>query len=98
MQDASVAGVCEQACGALWNMTCNANNQVSAGTAGGVEEVVKVLRNHVGVAGVCEQACGALCNMTYYNNAYYQVLAGTAGGVEEVVKVLRNHARLGGVC
>ena len=35
-----------------------------AGTAGGIEAVVKAINTHIGNDGVCAQGCGALWNMT----------------------------------
>ena len=77
------AGVCENGCWALRNMTFNngkikinnkikkmkraVENQVNAGTAGGIEAVVKAINTHIGNAGVCKQGCGALWNMTFNN-------------------------------
>ena len=77
------ADVCENGCWALRNMTFNngktANknskstnemldeNQVNAGTVGGIEAVVKAVNTHIDNADVCEQGCGALWNMTCNN-------------------------------
>ena len=38
-------------------------NQVKAGSAGGVETVVKVINTHIGNANACAQGCGTLWNM-----------------------------------
>ena len=39
-------------------------NSVKAGTAGGIEAVVKAMNTHINNPGVCYQGCGALWNMT----------------------------------
>ena len=36
---------------------------MKAGTAGGIEAVVKAINTHIDNASVCEQGCGALGNM-----------------------------------
>ena len=40
---------------------------MKAGTAGGIEAVVKAISTHIGNAGVCEWGCGALWNITANN-------------------------------
>ena len=40
---------------------------MKAGTAGGIEAVVKVINTHVNNVDVCEKGCGALKNMTWDN-------------------------------
>ena len=40
---------------------------MKAGTAGGIEAVVKAINTHIVNAGVCEQGCGALLTMTENN-------------------------------
>ena len=40
---------------------------MKAGTAGGIEAVVKAIDTHIGNAGVCRTGCGALWNMTQNN-------------------------------
>ena len=58
---ASSAGVQQQACGALRNLSAgNAENKTVIGNAGGVEAVVAAMRAHASSAGVQEQARGAL--------------------------------------
>ena len=42
---------------------------MKAGTAGGIDAVVKAINTHINNAGVCEQGCGALCNMTINGKA-----------------------------
>ena len=37
---------------------------MKAGTAGGIDAVVKAINTHIDNAGVCKQGCGALMNMT----------------------------------
>ena len=37
---------------------------MKAGTAGGIEVVVKALSTHIGNVDVCKNGCCALCNMT----------------------------------
>ena len=37
---------------------------MKAGTAGGVEAVVKAIDTHINNASVCKNGCGALWNMT----------------------------------
>ena len=37
---------------------------MKAGTAGGIEAVVKAINTHIDNAGVCYSGCGALNNMT----------------------------------
>ena len=41
---------------------------MKAGTAGGIETVVKAINTHIDNAGVCENGCGALRNMTVNNS------------------------------
>ena len=70
------AGVCENGCAALRNMTVNGKtssvnrqneitdeNKVKAGRVGGIEAVVKAISTHINNAGVCELGCGALGSM-----------------------------------
>ena len=45
-------------------MKQTAENQVKAGTAGGIEAVVKAINAHIDNPGVCRTGCGALWNMT----------------------------------
>ena len=40
---------------------------MKAGTAGGIEAVVKAINTHIKNAGVCESGCGALRNMIANN-------------------------------
>ena len=40
---------------------------MKAGTAGGIEAVVKAINTHINNAGVCYQGCGALWSMTVNN-------------------------------
>ena len=40
---------------------------MKAGTAGGVEAVVKTINTHINNAGVCEKGCKALMGMTEDN-------------------------------
>ena len=42
-------------------------SQVKAGTAGGIEAVVKVINIHIDNADVCEEGCNTLRNMTCDN-------------------------------
>ena len=39
-------------------------NEIRAGTAGGIEAVIKVINTHIDNAGACEWGCRALWNMT----------------------------------
>ena len=43
------------------------DNRIKAGTAGGVEAVVKAINTHIDNTIVCENGCGALRNMTFNN-------------------------------
>ena len=48
-------------------MKFTVENKVKAGTAGGVEAMVKVIGTHIDNADVCKQGCAALNNMTANN-------------------------------
>ena len=48
-------------------MKWTAENKVKAGTAGGIDAVVKAINIHISNAGVCENGCCALRSMTYNN-------------------------------
>eukprot|EP00276_Gloeochaete_wittrockiana_P020924 CAMPEP_0184349966 /NCGR_PEP_ID=MMETSP1089-20130417/37391_1 /TAXON_ID=38269 ORGANISM="Gloeochaete wittrockiana, Strain SAG46.84" /NCGR_SAMPLE_ID=MMETSP1089 /ASSEMBLY_ACC=CAM_ASM_000445 /LENGTH=57 /DNA_ID=CAMNT_0026682499 /DNA_START=1 /DNA_END=170 /DNA_ORIENTATION=+ len=52
---ASVAGVQEKGCGALWIIAVNAANKVSIAEAGGITVILDAMRRHAAVAGVQEQ-------------------------------------------
>ena len=41
---------------------------MKAGTAEGIEAVIKAINTHISNAGVCENGCGALGNMTNDNS------------------------------
>ena len=86
---ASNADVQHRGCGALWNMTVNADNKVKAGSAGAIEAVVASMCAHTSNAVVQHQGCGALWNMTV--NADNQAKAGNAGAIEAVVAGMRAH-------
>ena len=64
---ASSAPVQEYGCGALWNMTVNADNKVKAGSAGAIETVVAAMRSHPSNADVQHRGCGALWIMAFKN-------------------------------
>ena len=44
-------------------MKQTAESKVKAGTAGGIEAVVKAINTHIDNPGVCRTGCGALWNM-----------------------------------
>ena len=48
-------------------MKWTAENQVKAGTSGGIEAVVKAINTHIRNAGVCENGCGAFVSITKGN-------------------------------
>eukprot|EP00961_Rhodomonas_salina_P246743 3333295-Rhodomonas_salina.1 len=59
------AGVQEQGCWALRNLSINSENKVKIGAAGGIEAVLAGMEKHVESAGVQEQGCWALINLTF---------------------------------
>ena len=103
----SNADVCDEGCYALGNLTgdnCKSNdnhnktdkietaeNQVKAGTAGGIEAVAKAINTHINNSGVCEQGCGALYNMTA-ESASLQKEACEKGVLEVLLKILKEHS------
>ena len=46
-------------------MKFTVENKVKAGTAGGVEAVVKAINTHINNASACEKGCGALASTTF---------------------------------
>ena len=67
-QHAEHAGVQEQACFALRNLTYdNAQNRVEVARAGGIRAVLEAMRQHAGHAGVQQWACVALYNVACKN-------------------------------
>ena len=101
-------GVCYRGCGALLNMTYSngknteqikmkqtkwvADNQVKAGTAGGIEAVVKAINTHIGNANVYYAGCYALWKISE-GIASFQKEACEKGGLtvffESFKRVLR---------
>ena len=86
---------------------------MKAGTAGGIEAVVKAINAHIKNADVCEKGCCALLNITFNNRkntaqietkqkmkqiAENKVRAGTAGGIETIVKAINTHIDNAEVC
>ena len=75
--------VCEQGCGALWNLTlirslfscsclcemCSSSddNKKKAAAAGGIGLVIRAMEIHITNPSVCEQGCGVLWNMSVNN-------------------------------
>jgi hypothetical protein len=88
----SIASVMEQCCRALFNVTCNNNdNCIKAGSAGAIECVVAAMHAHAGHVEVQQPGCAALRNMTC-DNADNKIKAGSAGAIESVVAAMRVHA------
>ena len=52
-------------------MECVAENQVKAGSAGGIEIVVKAINAHIKNVNVCRRGLGALLNMSANNSKKY---------------------------
>ena len=90
-------------------MKWTAENKVKAGTAGGIEAVVKAINTHINNADVCEQGCGALWNMTVNGKNTDKIQQAhqikwtdenrvKAGGIEAVVKAISTHIDNVNVC
>ena len=90
---AGSAGVQEQACRALLNLACNADNS-SIAAAGGIEAVVAAMRAHAGSA-VQVQACRALLSLAS-NNADNSLPSPRRAG-SRPLSLLRKHAGSAGV-
>ena len=85
---------------------------MKAGTAGGIEAVVKAINTHIGSVDVCRTGCATLLNMIINGKALIKqqiksknkltvenrVKAGAAGGIEAVVKAINAHINNAGVC
>ena len=85
---------------------------MKAGTAGGIEAVVKAINTHIGSVDVCRTGCATLLNMIINGKALIKqqiksknkltvenrVKAGAAGGIEAVVKAISTHIDNAGVC
>ena len=56
----NVSAVQEKGCGALWNLSVNADNKVSIAKAGGVRSIMEAMRLHPNVSAVQKNGCGAL--------------------------------------
>ena len=68
----------------------NADNQVFAAKAGGIELVINAMRVHASNTDVQHYGCWALGSIT--RSADNRVLAANAGGIEAVISGMRNHA------
>jgi len=59
----TIAEVQEKACGALWNLADNDDNQVRIAVQGGIKALLNTMEDHPTIAEVQEEACGALGNL-----------------------------------
>jgi vacuolar protein 8 len=78
------------ACGALGNITVNADNKVKVAAAGGIETILAGMTANKASAGVQKQACGALRNLSANNPANKDAVA-AAGGIEALATSMKTH-------
>ena len=64
---------------------------MKAGTAGGIEAIVKAINTHIDNVDVCEWGCSALWNVTE-GSALLQKEACEKGSLEALLKVLKEHS------
>ena len=83
----TIAGVQEQACGALCNLAANPENQVKIAKLGGIELILKVMKDHPTIAGVQEYACYALLHIGWSNRDLQQRIK-KEGAEQEVRKAM----------
>src|SRR3546814_7490718 len=92
----SVAGLAENACGAIGSLAVNNDNKIRLAGAGACEAVTRALEQHMSVADVAKSASGAICNLAWNSNDNKIRLAG-AGACEAVTRALQQHMSVAGV-
>ena len=78
-----------------------AENKVKAGTAGGIEAVVKAMNTHINNANVCKNGCSILWNI-YEGNTTVQKEVCKKGVLDVLLRILKEHSNnqniLGSCC
>ena len=69
----------------------SAERSAAVASAGGIEAVVRAMREHRGSLSVQEKGCGALWNLTL-SSAEHSAAVVSAGGIGAVVRAMREHA------
>jgi hypothetical protein len=97
---AGEAGVCQNASGALQNITLTSDaHRDACAAAGAISALVGALTRHAGEAGVCERASGALRNIAAGNSGgRLEDACAAAGAIPALVSALTRHAGVAVVC
>ena len=85
------AGIQEDACREVWNLTFDDDNKILIAEAGGIPLILAGLKNHAKDANVVKGACWALFNLAS-NNGDNKILIREAGGIPLILAGLENHA------
>ncbi len=82
-----VAVVQQHACRALWNISCDDDNQVVVREKGGIDAIITAMKAHKTAVGVQMDGCGALANLAI-NDENNDVIR-DKGGVDVVFTAMK---------